>query len=325
MNEQSEPVVRVVLDPERANDSLVADVRRGLGSAPRTLPPKWLYDDRGSDLFDQITRLPEYYPTEAERGLLDDHAADIASITGASTVVELGSGTSDKTRTLLDAFDAGGSLRRFVPVDVSESTLREAAIMLSLRYPGLSVEPLAGDFTLHLGHLPTGDRKLVAFLGGTIGNFYVEERAAFLGALADSLEPGDWLLLGTDVVKEADRLVAAYNDSAGVTEQFILNSLTVLNRELDADFDLDAFSYVPFWDPAMERIDMRLRAESPQRVTLPGADLVVDLAAGEEIRVEISTKFRPEKLRRELGEGGFAVEHLWTDGDFALTLARREG
>lgn len=325
MNEQSEPVVRVVLDPERANDSLVADVRRGLGSAPRTLPPKWLYDDRGSDLFDQITRLPEYYPTEAERGLLDDHAADIASITGASTVVELGSGTSDKTRTLLDAFDAGGSLRRFVPVDVSESTLREAAIMLSLRYPGLSVEPLAGDFTLHLGHLPTGDRKLVAFLGGTIGNFYVEERAAFLGALADSLDPGDWLLLGTDVVKEADRLVAAYNDSAGVTEQFILNSLTVLNRELDADFDLEAFSYVPFWDPAMERIDMRLRAESPQRVTLPGADLVVDLAAGEEIRVEISTKFRPEKLRRELAEGGFAVEHLWTDGDFALTLARREG
>ena len=325
MNEQSEPVVRVVLDPERANDSLVADVRRGLGSAPRTLPPKWLYDDRGSDLFDQITRLPEYYPTEAERGLLDEHAADIASITGASTVVELGSGTSDKTRTLLDAFDAGGSLRRFVPVDVSESTLREAAIMLSLRYPGLSVEPLAGDFTLHLGHLPTGDRKLVAFLGGTIGNFYVEERAAFLGALADSLDPGDWLLLGTDVVKEADRLVAAYNDSAGVTEQFILNSLTVLNRELDADFDLDAFSYVPFWDPAMERIDMRLRAESPQRVTLPGADLVVDLAAGEEIRVEISTKFRPEKLRRELAEGGFAVEHLWTDGDFALTLARREG
>lgn len=325
MNEQSEPVVRVVLDPERANDSLVADVRRGLGSAPRTLPPKWLYDDRGSDLFDQITRLPEYYPTEAERGLLDDHAADIASITGASTVVELGSGTSDKTRTLLDAFDAGGSLRRFVPVDVSEATLREAAIMLSLRYPGLSVEPLAGDFTLHLGHLPTGDRKLVAFLGGTIGNFYVEERAAFLGALADSLDPGDWLLLGTDVVKEADRLVAAYNDSAGVTEQFILNSLTVLNRELDADFDLEAFSYVPFWDPAMERVDMRLRAESPQRVTLPGADLVVDLAAGEEIRVEISTKFRPEKLRRELAEGGFAVEHLWTDGDFALTLARREG
>ena len=325
MNEQSEPVVRVVLDPERANDGLVADVRRGLGSAPRTLPPKWLYDDRGSDLFDQITRLPEYYPTEAERGLLDDHAADIARTTGASTVVELGSGTSDKTRTLLDAFDAGGSLRRFVPVDVSESTLLEAAIMLSQRYPGLSVEPLAGDFTLHLGHLPTGDRKLVAFLGGTIGNFYVEERAAFLGALADSLDPGDWLLLGTDVVKEADRLVAAYNDSAGVTEQFILNSLTVLNRELGADFDLDAFSYVPFWDPAMERIDMRLRAESPQRVTLPGADLVVELAAGEEIRVEISTKFRPEKLRRELAEGGFAVEHLWTDGDFALTLARREG
>lgn len=325
MSQRPDPVVRVVLDPERASSSLVADVRRGLGSVPRTLPPKWLYDDRGSELFDQITRLPEYYPTEAERRLLAEHAAEIASVTGASTVVELGSGTSDKTRTLLDAFTAGGSLRRFVPVDVSEGTLRDAAVMLSQRYPDLAVEPLAGDFTLHLGHLPTGDRKVVAFLGGTIGNFYVEERAAFLGALADSLEPGDWLLLGTDVVKEADRLVAAYHDAAGVTEQFILNSLAVLNRELEADFDLGAFRYVPFWDPAMERIDMRLRAEAPQRVTLPGADLVVELAAGEEIRVEISTKFRPEKLRRELGEGGFTVEHLWSDEDFALTLARRDG
>ncbi|GAA1740257.1 L-histidine N(alpha)-methyltransferase [Aeromicrobium alkaliterrae] len=325
MTGRPEPVVRVVLDPERAAGSLVADVRRGLGSAPRTLPPKWLYDDRGSELFDQITRLPEYYPTEAERRLLVEHAAAIARVSGATTVVELGSGTSDKTRTLLDAFTAAGSLRRFVPVDVSEATLRSAALMLAQRYPELAVEPLVGDFTLHLGHLPTGDRKLVAFLGGTIGNFYVEERAAFLGALADSLDPGDALLLGTDVVKDADRLVAAYHDSAGVTAEFILNSLTVLNRELGADFDLDAFVYVPFWDPAMERIDMRLRAETPQRVTLPGADLVVDIAAGEEIRVEISTKFRPENLRDELAAAGFSADpaHQWTDGDFALTLAHR--
>jgi L-histidine N-alpha-methyltransferase len=308
---------------EQAASELVADVRRGLGSVPRTLPPKWLYDDRGSDLFDQITRLPEYYPTEAERSLLVAHADEIVQASGAATLVELGSGTSDKTRTLLDAFTADGSLRRFVPVDVSEATLHAAAEQLAARYPGLVVEPLVGDFTLHLGRLPVGDRKVVAFLGGTIGNFYVEERAAFLGALADSVEPGDWLLLGTDLVKDADRLVAAYHDSAGVTAEFIRNSLVVLNRELGADFDLDAFTYVPLWDPAMERIDMRLRAESPQRVTLPGADLVVDLAAGEEIRVEISTKFRPEILRRELAASGFAVEHLWTDGDFALTLAQR--
>jgi len=310
---------------EQAARELVADVRRGLGSVPRTLPPKWLYDDRGSDLFDQITRLPEYYPTEAERSLLVAHAAEIVQASGAATIVELGSGTSDKTRTLLDAFTAGGSLRRFVPVDVSEATLHAAAEQLAARYPGLAVEPLVGDFTLHLGRLPVGDRKVVAFLGGTIGNFYVEERAAFLGALADSVEPGDWLLLGTDLVKDADRLVAAYHDAAGVTAEFIRNSLVVLNRELGADFDLDAFTYVPLWDPAMERIDMRLRAETPQRVSLPGADLVVELAAGEEIRVEISSKFRPEKLRDELAAAGFAVDpaHQWTDGDFALTLAHR--
>lgn len=322
-SEVREPVVHVAFDPDRAAGSLVSDVRRGLGQSPRTLPPKWLYDDRGSELFDQITRLPEYYPTEAERRLLAEHAADIVRLTGAPTVVELGSGTSDKTRTLLDAFTAGGQLRRFVPVDVSEATLRSAADMLSQRYPGLQVEALVGDFTLHLSHLPQDDRKVVAFLGGTIGNFYVEERAAFLGALADSLAPGDWLLLGTDVVKDADRLVAAYNDSQGVTAEFVTNSLAVLNRELDADFDLDAFRYVPLWDPAMERMDLRLRAEVPQRVTLPGADLVIDLAAGEEIRVEISSKFRPEGLRAELAAAGFAADHLWTDGDYALTLARR--
>ncbi|WP_229054830.1 L-histidine N(alpha)-methyltransferase [Aeromicrobium sp. Leaf350] len=323
MSRPPEPSVHVALDAEGTTSSLVADVRRGLGSVPRTLPPKWLYDDCGSELFDQITRLPEYYPTEAERRLLAQHAADVVRETAASTLVELGSGTSDKTRTLLDAFTEGGILRRFVPVDVSEATLRSAASMLVQRYPGLTVEPLVGDFTLHLGHLPSGDRKVVAFLGGTIGNFYVEERAAFLGALADSLAPGDFLLLGTDVVKDADRLVAAYNDSAGVTEAFVTNSLAVLNRELGADFDLDAFTYVPFWDPAMERMDLRLRAETPQRVTLPGADLVVELAAGEEIRVEISTKFRPDQLRDELAAAGFATDHLWTDGDFALTLARR--
>ena len=318
-----EPVVHVALDPDRAAGSLVSDVRRGLGRSPRTLPPKWLYDDRGSELFDQITRLPEYYPTEAERTLLAEHAADVVRLTGAQTVVELGSGTSDKTRTLLDAFTAGGTLRRFVPVDVSEATLRSAAAMLCQRYPGLQVEALVGDFTLHLSHLPQDDRKVVAFLGGTIGNFYVEERAAFLGALADSLAPGDWLLLGTDVVKDADRLVAAYNDSQGVTAEFVTNSLAVLNRELDADFDLAAFRYVPLWDPAMERMDLRLRAEVPQRVTLPGAGLVIDLAAGEEIRVEISSKFRPEGLRAELGAAGFAADHVWSDGDYALTLARR--
>ena len=321
-----EPVVTVALDPDWASGALVDDVRRGLGSQPRTLPPKWLYDDVGSELFDEITRLPEYYPTVRERAILRDHADDIVQACDASTLVELGSGTSDKTRLLLDAFTAAGQLTRFVPVDVSDATLRHAAAELSKRYPTLAVEALVGDFTLHLGHLPRGDRRLVAFLGGTIGNFYVEERAAFLGALADSLEAGDWLLLGTDLVKSADRLIAAYDDSRGVTAAFVTNCLRVLNRELGADFDVDAFSYVPFWDPGMERMDLRLRADMPQRVTIPGAELSFDLAHGEEIRVEISTKFRLERLGEELGAAGFAVARTWTDecGDFGLTLARLE-
>jgi L-histidine N-alpha-methyltransferase len=285
-----------------------------------------LYDDIGSQLFDAITRLADYYPTERERSILQEHAADIVTACDATTLVELGSGTSEKTRLLLDAFTADGQLARFVPVDVSEATLRDAASQLSLLYPDLQVEALVGDFTLHLGHMPRGDRRMVAFLGGTIGNLYIEERAAFLGALADSLEPGDWVLLGTDLVKSADRLIRAYNDAQGVTAAFVLNCLGVLNRELGADFDVDAFSYVPFWDPQRERMDLRLRAEMPQRVTIPGADLSFDLASGEEIRVEISTKFRPEGIRDELAAAGFAVEQAWTDGegDFALTLARRQ-
>ncbi|HEX5861010.1 MAG TPA: L-histidine N(alpha)-methyltransferase [Nocardioides sp.] len=319
------PVVSVVLDPHWAADTLVEDVRRGLGEQPRGLPPKWLYDEVGSELFDQITRLPEYYPTERERAILMQHADEIVATTGATTLVELGSGTSDKTRILLDAFTSGGALTRFVPVDVSEETLRAAAEQLSRRYPTVQVEALVGDFTLHLGHLPKGGRRMVAFLGGTIGNLYVEERAAFLGALADSLVPGDWLLLGTDLVKSADRLIAAYDDPGGVTARFVTNCLQVLNDRLGADFDLDAFTYVPFWDPQMERMDLRLRAEMPQRVSIPGAGISIDLASGEEIRVEISTKFRTEGIAAELAAAGFAVERTLTDdeGDFALTLARR--
>jgi len=321
------PVVSVVLDPEWVGDTLAEDVRRGLGAQPRSLPPKWLYDDVGSELFDQITRLPEYYPTERERSILSRHADDIVTATGATTLVELGSGTSDKTRILLDAFTTTGHLTRFVPVDVSEETLRAAAAQLAGRYPDLQVEALVGDFTLHLGHLPGDGQRLVAFLGGTIGNLYVEERAAFLGALADSLDPGDWLLLGTDLVKSADRLIAAYDDPGGITARFVTNCLQVLNERLDADFDLGAFTYVPFWDPVMERMDLRLRAEMPQHVSIPGAGISIDLASGEEIRVEISTKFRQEGIAAELDAAGFVVERSLTDdeGDFALTLARRTG
>ncbi len=325
MTQVKTPVVQRLLDPDWAAGTLADDVRRGLGALPRTLPPKWLYDDHGSALFDEITRLPEYYPTERERHILQSNASAIAQQSGASTLIELGSGTSDKTRTLLDAFAATGQLERFVPVDVSEATLRRAADEISHAYPGLQVEAIVGDFTLHLGQLPTGGTRMVAFLGGTIGNLYVEERAAFLGALADSLAPGDSLLLGFDLVKDTNRLISAYDDAQGLTAEFVLNSLRVLNRELDADFDLQAFSYVPFWDPHMERMDLRVRSEMPQRVRIPGARLEIDLGSGEEIRVEISSKFRPEGIRSELAAAGFDVTGAYTDSgdDFAVVLATR--
>ena len=324
------------LDTARAQSARVDahdELRRSLRNHPRTVPPRWLYDDRGSDLFDRITRLPEYYQTEAEREILAANSTMIAEVTGASTVIELGSGTSDKTRTLLDAFVTHGKIDRFTPLDVSEATLLDAAEMLGERYPDLDVEPVVGDFNRHLGRLPTGGTRLVAFLGGTIGNFYVEERNAFLGALADVLEPGDWLMLGVDLVKPVDRLISAYHDSQGITDAFIRNALTVMNRELDADFDEGNFEYVPFWDGREERIDMRLRVCEPDDVYIGALDLDLQFEAGEELRIEISTKFRPDRLLAELDEIGFGSaggsdgdgSEFFTDaaGDFGVLLVRR--
>ena len=303
-----------------------AELRRALQRRPRTVPPRWLYDDRGSDLFDQITRLPEYYQTEAERQILADHSTMIAEMTDATTVIELGSGTSDKTRTLLDAFAARGMIERFVPLDVSEATLLDAAAMLGERYPDLDVSPVIGDFNQHLHRLPTGGTRLVAFLGGTIGNFYREERTAFLGALADVLDPGDWVLLGVDLIKPVDRLLSAYNDSAGTTDAFIRNALSVINRELGGNIDVGNFDYVPFWDGREERIDMRLRACEPERARIEALDLDVELESGEELRIEISTKFSQGRLLAELAEVGFADGAFFTDpaNDFGIALVRRQ-
>jgi L-histidine N-alpha-methyltransferase len=322
-----EPVVTVALDPGWAVAGLVDDVRRGFAQIPRSLSPKWLYDDRGSLLFDAITRLPEYYPTEREREILTARATEIARTSGATTVVELGSGTSDKTRTLLDAFAGTGQLERFIPVDVSEGILRQAAADISREYAGVVVHAVVGDFTQHLEILPAEGRRIVVFLGGTIGNLDPHERAQFLRSLSATLDPGESLLLGTDLVKDLDRMVAAYDDPQGITAEFVRNSLHVVNRELDADFDVESFSYVPFWDPREERMDLRLRAEKPQHVCIPGADLEIDLAAGEEIRIELSSKFRLEGIRSELAAVGLDVVESWTDdaGDFALTLAVRTG
>jgi L-histidine N-alpha-methyltransferase len=306
-------------------DDPLAELDRALRTRPRTIPPRWLYDDRGSELFDRITRLPEYYPTEAEREILATHSAMIAEVSGATTVIELGSGTSDKTRTLLDAFVVHGEIERFAPLDVSEATLLYAAEVLAERYPDLVIEPVVGDFTRHLARLPSGGTRLVAFLGGTVGNFYTDERRAFLGALADGLVAGDWLLLGVDLIKPIDRIMDAYDDSQGVTDAFIRNALAVINRDLDANFDLGNFEYVPLWDAREHRVDMRLRACDPETAHIGVLGLDVVFEAGEELRVEISTKFSPDDIVAELADAGFGDTELLTDtaGDFGLVLTRR--
>ena len=316
------------LAPDAMRAALEADVRSGLTSAPKTLPPKWFYDAHGSVLFDEITRLPEYYPTRCERQVLAQRAAAIAVLTGADTLIELGSGTSEKTRLLLDALTAAGTLRRFVPFDVDESVLTMAGKQVEDEYPGIEVHAVVGDFEHHLPLLPTGGRRLVAFLGGTIGNLLPEERTRFLAGLAATMAPGDWLLLGTDLVKDPDRLVAAYDDAQGVTAEFNRNVLRVIARELDADVDLDSFAHHAVWDADDEWIEMRLRSLRAQTVHVRALDLVVELAKGEEVRTEISAKFREPRVRAELAAAGLDLQHWWTDdaGDFGVSLAvRRPG
>ncbi len=330
------PIIDVLLTPDDLTDALQADVAASL-SAPegqRTLPPKWFYDERGSQLFDQITRLPEYYPTRCERAILAARAGDIMADAAdpVSTLVELGSGTSDKTRLLLDAGLGRGRLQTFVPFDVSEATLRMAAGTLASRYrpEDLQVHAVVGDFEHHLGVLKemgTAGQRLVAFLGGTIGNFEPAGRATFLREVAAALAPGDRLLLGTDLVKDAGRLVLAYDDPAGVTAEFNRNVLAVINRQLSADFDVDSFAHVAVWSDTDEWIEMRLRSAREQTVTVSELPLKVTFAAEEEMRTEISAKFRPERVADELAAAGFELGQWWTDpaGDFGLSLSRRLG
>jgi L-histidine N-alpha-methyltransferase len=315
--------IDVLLEPDDIERALRHDVARGLSSEPKELPPKWFYDDRGCELFDAITRLPEYYPTETERTILRTRAADIAAGSGADTLVELGSGTSDKTRTLLDAMASSGQLQRFAPFEVNEATLRSAADAISSRYPGISVHAVVGDFEHHLAQLPPGGRRMIAFLGSTIGNFGPAQRKEFLADLTATMQPGDSLLLGTDLVKDVGRLERAYDDSAGVTAEFNRNVLHVVNRELDATFDVDAFAHVAFFDRDEEWIEMRLRSEQDQRVTIGALDLEIDFAAGEEMRTEISAKFRREGVEAELASAGLRLDRWMTDpnDDFALSLA----
>ncbi|MBV8305050.1 MAG: L-histidine N(alpha)-methyltransferase [Acidimicrobiia bacterium] len=306
------------------DSALRADVARGLTSVPKELPPKWFYDERGSQLFDEITRLEEYYPTRREREILEAHAGDVAA-TGADTLVELGSGTSEKTRLLLDAMSGAGHLRGFVPFDVDEVTLRNASEAVAAEYDGIDVHAIVGDFEHHLRRIPVEGRRVIAFLGGTIGNLHPSQRALFLGEIGKGMGAGDAFLLGTDVVKDIDRLEAAYDDSAGVTAEFNRNVLRVVNRRLGADFVPERFAHVARFDKDNEWIEMLLRSEVDQAVHVPALELTAQFARGEEMRTEISAKFRRSGVESELAAAGLQLVDWWTDalGDFALSLSVR--
>ena len=318
------PSMDVHLSADDLRGALENDVRTGLTAEHKWLPPVWFYDDHGSQLFDEITRLPEYYLTRAERKLLEDHAPEIAAAAEADTLVELGAGTCDKSRVLLDAMEATGSLRRYIPLDVSDGTLWTAATTLADEYPGLLVHAVVGDFHLHMDQVPSEGRRLVAFLGSTIGNLTPDQRSRFLFDLDCMMAHGDRLLLGTDLVKDRARLLDAYDDAQGVTAAFNRNVLHVLNRELHASFDPDRFAHVALWNEEAKRIEMRLRSLSDQTVSI--ADLAIDItfATGEDLLTEISSKFTRQGVQDELYAAGFLVDSMWEapGGDFLLTLAR---
>jgi L-histidine N-alpha-methyltransferase len=326
MNNDVQPIrIESHLAPGAHEEAMRADVRAGLTSTPKTLPPKYFYDERGSKLFDEITRLPEYYPTRTERSILASAAPGIVAETRAETLVELGSGTSEKTHILLDAMQAAGLLRGYVGFDVDEVTLTQAGATLAAEYPGLDVVGVVGDFEKHVPRLfDTGaGRRMIAFLGSTIGNLETEPRAAFLQDVRSALRPEDCFLLGLDLVKDPARLVAAYDDAAGVTAEFNRNVLHVINAALGADFDPEAFEHVALWDETHERIEMRLRARRPTRVRIPAINLSVSFSAGEEMRTEVSIKFRRDKLEQELRNAGLKTLSWNTDSaaDFAVVLA----
>jgi L-histidine N-alpha-methyltransferase len=310
--------------------SLADDVLDGLTRPFKELPPKHLYDARGSELFDRICDLPEYYPTRTERAILEARSEEIVSRTGAAELVELGSGTASKTRVLLDAMRDAGTAWRYVPFDVSEQVVRDCAASLAEAYPELGIHGVVGDFERHLGAIPArdGERpRVVALLGGTLGNLPPGSRRRFLRALGGLLGPGDHLLLGTDLVKDPDVIEAAYDDAAGVTAEFNLNLLHVLNRELDADFPVERFEHVAFFDPEREWIEMRLRATRACRVRIARLGLEVAFERGEEMRTEISAKFTRERLDGDCAAAGLALDAWLTDPDdlFALSLARPAG
>ncbi len=312
---------------EHDDRSLAYDVLDGLTQPFKELPPKHFYDTRGSELFEQICELPEYYPTRTEREILERSADEIVRVTGASELVELGSGSADKARILLSAMARAGQLRRYVPLDVSESVVEQAAQQLVDEFPGLEVHGVIGDFERHLGQVPESDGspRIVALLGGTIGNFRPGTRRRLLRNIASLLRPSDYLLLGTDLVKDPAVIEAAYDDAAGVTAEFNRNVLRVINRELAADFTPDAFEHIAFFDRQHEWVEMRLRAQRPCTVLIAALGLRIHFAAGEELRTEISAKFTHARVEADLAAAGLTLDCWYTDRaeQFALSLAGR--
>jgi L-histidine N-alpha-methyltransferase len=306
---------------------LANDVLDGLTRPFKELPPKHFYDERGSELFEQICELPEYYPTRTEMAILRARADDIVQATAVGELVELGSGAADKARVLLDAMDRAGTVRRYVPFDVSETVVEDAAVELVRAYPGLKIHGVIGDFERHLDRIPPagGVPRLIALLGGTIGNFPPGTRRTVLRSIGELLGPEDRLLVGTDLVKDPAVIEAAYDDSEGITARFNGNVLHVVNRELDADFSPEGFDHVAFFDRRNEWIEMRLRACRPCTVLVGDLALRADFAAGEEIRTEISAKFTRARVQDDLEAAGLSLERWLTDPEdlFALSLAAR--
>jgi L-histidine N-alpha-methyltransferase len=300
-----------------------SDVRTGLTANPPWLAPKYFYDAAGSELFDRICELPEYYPTRTEESILVESGADIIDASAATALAELGSGSSLKTEHLLRPLLASLGEALYVPIDFSESAVREASVRLVSEHPGLTVHGVIGDFEKHLGGLPEADARLIAFLGGTIGNFTPDRMRFFLRRLELLMNPADTLLVGIDLVKDKAELEAAYNDSAGVTAEFNKNVLASINRNLGGDFDLSAWDHVAFFDEQNSWIEMRLRANRAQVVRVAGIDLTLDFAEGDEIRTEISRKFTRERFTTDLAHSGLELREWYTDERerFALVLA----
>lgn len=323
------PVTRTdsFLTPDDLEKELRSDVASGLSRSPKELPPKWFYDMHGSALFEEITRLTEYYPTRRERGILSTFSGEMARVSNASTLLELGAGAGEKTRILLNAMEELGTLRSYVPVDVSGEFLQDTAHRIAQDYPELAVHAVVADYDRHLHLLPSGERRMIALLGSTIGNMTPRGRCRFLGAVREIMNPEDTLLLGLDLVKPADRLVRAYDDAAGVTAEFNRNVLRVINDGLAADFDPSAFGHVAVWNAESEWVEMRLRSTRDQRVRIEALELDVTFAAGEEIRTEISAKFRRDGVVEELATAGLELVRWWVDAaeDFAVCLARPAG